>query len=79
VAVQSDKTQVEVGLIAREGMTGLPVVLGNDRTPHSTYVQDALLRAEPTLIEGTHFEILSREIEPDFLEDRSLNKGSGVE
>jgi CRP-like cAMP-binding protein len=30
---------VEVGLIGREGMTGLPVVLGDDRTPHSSYVQ----------------------------------------
>jgi CRP-like cAMP-binding protein len=41
VAVQSKETQVEVGLIGREGMTGLPVVLGDDRTPHSTYVQAA--------------------------------------
>jgi CRP-like cAMP-binding protein len=41
VAVQSKETQVEVGLIGREGMTGLSVVLGDDRTPHSTYVQAA--------------------------------------
>jgi CRP-like cAMP-binding protein len=41
VAVQSDKTQVEVGLIGREGMTGMPIVLGDDRTPHSSYVQAA--------------------------------------
>jgi CRP-like cAMP-binding protein len=40
VAVQK-KTEVEVGLIGREGMTGLPIVLGDDRTPHSTYVQVA--------------------------------------
>jgi len=39
VAVQK-KTQVEVGLIGGEG-TGLPIVLGDDRTPHSTYVQVA--------------------------------------
>jgi CRP-like cAMP-binding protein len=38
VAVQRGK-QVEVGLIGREGMTGLPIVLGNHRSPHSTYVQ----------------------------------------
>ena len=40
VAVQRGK-QVEVGLIGREGMTGLPIVLGNHRSPHSTYVQAA--------------------------------------
>ena len=41
VAGQSGGRQVEVGLIGREGMTGLPVVLGDDRTPYSTYVQAA--------------------------------------
>src|ERR1700758_587929 len=41
VAVQSTGKQVEVGLIGREGMTGLPIVLGNHRSPHSTYVQAA--------------------------------------
>jgi CRP-like cAMP-binding protein len=40
VAIQS-KTQVEVGLIGREGMTGLSVVLGNHRSPHATYIQSA--------------------------------------
>ena len=39
VAVQSKGKQVEVGLIGREGMTGLPIVLGNHRSPHATYVQ----------------------------------------
>jgi CRP-like cAMP-binding protein len=39
VAVQSNGKQVEVGLIGREGMTGLPIVLGNHRSPHATYVQ----------------------------------------
>lgn len=38
VAVQRGK-EVEVGLIGREGMTGLPIVLGNHRSPHSTYIQ----------------------------------------
>jgi CRP-like cAMP-binding protein len=33
VAVQSNGKQVEVGLIGREGMTGLPIVLGNHRSP----------------------------------------------
>jgi CRP-like cAMP-binding protein len=39
VAVQSKETQVEVGLIGREGMTGLPIVLGDYRTPYFAYVQ----------------------------------------
>src|SRR3954454_10554482 len=38
VAVQRGKN-VEVGLIGREGMTGLPIVLGNHRSPHATYIQ----------------------------------------
>ena len=41
VAVQRGGKQVEVGLIGREGMTGLPIVLGNHRTPHTTYMQAA--------------------------------------
>jgi CRP-like cAMP-binding protein len=39
VAVQSNGKQVEIGLIGREGMTGLPIVLGNHRSPHATYIQ----------------------------------------
>ena len=41
VALQADETRVEVGLIGREGMTGLAVVLGGDQSPHSTYIQVA--------------------------------------
>jgi CRP-like cAMP-binding protein len=41
VAVQANNTQVEVGLIGREGMTGLTIVLGNHRAPHATYMQAA--------------------------------------
>jgi CRP-like cAMP-binding protein len=41
VAVQSTGKRVEVGLIGREGMTGLPIVLGDHRSPHSTYIQVA--------------------------------------
>jgi CRP-like cAMP-binding protein len=40
VAVQRGK-EVEIGLIGREGMTGLPIVLGNHRSPHATYIQSA--------------------------------------
>jgi CRP-like cAMP-binding protein len=41
VAVQADNTQIEVGLIGREGMTGIAVVLGGDQSPHATYIQSA--------------------------------------
>ena len=41
VAVQADKTEVEVGLVGPEGMTGIAVVLGGDQSPHSTYIQFA--------------------------------------
>jgi len=32
---------IEVGLIGREGMTGLAVVMGTDRSPHDTFMQAA--------------------------------------
>ena len=41
VAVQSDDSRVEIGLIGREGMTGASVLLGNGQSPHSTYIQAA--------------------------------------
>jgi CRP-like cAMP-binding protein len=31
--------QIEIGMIGREGMTGLKVVLGDDRSPYETFVQ----------------------------------------
>jgi CRP-like cAMP-binding protein len=41
VAVQAKETNVEIGLIGREGMTGLAIVLGDHRSPHATYIQAA--------------------------------------
>ena len=35
------KRPIEVGLIGREGMTGLPVVLGNDRNSNEVFMQAA--------------------------------------
>jgi CRP-like cAMP-binding protein len=32
---------IEVGIIGREGMTGLAVIMGTDRSPHETYMQMA--------------------------------------
>jgi CRP-like cAMP-binding protein len=41
VAAQANEIQVEVGLIGREGTSGIPVILGSDRSPHATYIQSA--------------------------------------
>ena len=30
---------IEVGIVGREGMTGLSVIMGTDRSPHETYMQ----------------------------------------
>jgi CRP-like cAMP-binding protein len=32
---------IEVGIIGREGVTGMPVILGTDRSPHDTFMQVA--------------------------------------
>jgi CRP-like cAMP-binding protein len=32
---------IEVGLIGREGMTGLPILMGTDRSPHETFIRSA--------------------------------------
>jgi CRP-like cAMP-binding protein len=32
---------IEVGIIGRDGMTGLPVVMGTERSPHETFIQTA--------------------------------------
>jgi CRP-like cAMP-binding protein len=39
VANGTSKPSIEVGIIGREGMTGLAIVLGNDRAQHATYIQ----------------------------------------
>ena len=39
IAIGKNGHRLEVGLIGREGMTGLPVVIGNDRSPNETFVQ----------------------------------------
>ena len=41
VVITSRQTRVEVGLIGREGMSGIAVVLGGHQSPHSTYIQVA--------------------------------------
>jgi CRP-like cAMP-binding protein len=39
VVGKTGDTEVEVGVIGCEGVTGIPVLLGDDRSPNSTYMQ----------------------------------------
>jgi CRP-like cAMP-binding protein len=41
VAAGKQERRIETGFIGFEGMTGVPVVLGDDRSPHETFVQVA--------------------------------------
>lgn len=41
VTSSSRKRQIEVGIIGREGMAGVNVLLGENQSPHATYVQIA--------------------------------------
>jgi CRP-like cAMP-binding protein len=41
VANGTNKPSIEVGIIGREGMTGLAIVMGHDRAQHDTYIQVA--------------------------------------
>jgi len=39
VAVNAEDHRIEVGVIGKEGMTGYPLVFGDDRAQHSAYMQ----------------------------------------
>ena len=39
IAIGRNGHRLEVGLIGREGMTGLPVITGHDRSPNETFIQ----------------------------------------
>lgn len=41
VVAKSGPKEIEAGVIGREGMTGLAIVMGNDRSPNDCYVQVA--------------------------------------
>jgi CRP-like cAMP-binding protein len=41
IAIGKNGHRLEVGIIGRDGMTGLPVVLGSDRSPNETFIQVA--------------------------------------
>ena len=39
VAVNAEDHRIEVGVIGKEGLTGVPLILGDDRAQHSAYMQ----------------------------------------
>ena len=39
VAVDADDHRIEVGVVGFEGVTGVPLIMGDDRAQHSTYMQ----------------------------------------
>jgi CRP-like cAMP-binding protein len=39
IAQHPNGRRIEIGVIGCEGMSGTAIVLGNERTPHSTYIQ----------------------------------------
>src|SRR5689334_16440296 len=41
VAVGAGDRNIEIGLIGREGMSGMAIIMGGGRSPHSTYMQVA--------------------------------------
>lgn len=64
VASGKQERRIETGFVGFEGMTGVPVIMGDDRSPHETFVQvagaghcvetedlKALLKAHPALKE----------------------------
>jgi CRP-like cAMP-binding protein len=52
VARGDDGNEIEVGLIGREGMSGMVVVMGNHQSPHHVYVQ---ARGEAQRIKAARF------------------------
>ena len=39
VAVDAEDHRIEVGVIGYEGVTGVPLIMGDNRAQHSTYMQ----------------------------------------
>jgi CRP-like cAMP-binding protein len=56
--------RLEVGLIGCEGMTGLPIVLGNDRSPNETFMQ----------VSGNGIRITADKLRKAISQSRSLER-----
>jgi CRP-like cAMP-binding protein len=64
IAISKNGHQLEVGIIGREGMTGLPVVLGSDRSPNQTFIQ----------VDGTGSRIAADDLRQAMRESASLTR-----
>jgi CRP-like cAMP-binding protein len=64
IAIGKNGYRLEVGIIGRDGMTGLPVVVGNDRSPNETFIQ----------VEGEGFRIASGELREGMRKSPSLHR-----
>jgi len=64
IAIDKGGNRLEVGVIGREGMTGLPVVLGNDRSPHETFIQ----------VQGNGSRIAADDLRNAMLQSASLSR-----
>jgi CRP-like cAMP-binding protein len=64
IAIGKNGYRLEVGIIGREGMTGLPVVLGNDRSPNETFIQ----------VEGTGARISADDLRRAMRKSESLTR-----
>jgi CRP-like cAMP-binding protein len=64
IAVSAESQGIEVGLIGREGLIGLPLLLDCDRTPHRIFMQVA----------GAGFRIASSDLEEAMNASASLRK-----
>ena len=56
--------QVEVGLIGREGVSGMPIIMGDDRSPHSTNAQ----------VDGAGYRISARTLREKMDASPTLNR-----
>ncbi len=63
IAIGKNGDRLEVGLIGREGMTGLSVVTGNERSPNETFIQ----------VQGTGSRIKADDLRGAIRESRSLH------
>ena len=64
IAIGKNSHRLEVGIIGRDGMTGLPVVLGNDRSPNETFIQ----------VEGTGSRIAADDLRKAMRKSVSLSR-----
>ena len=64
IAIGKNSHRLEVGIIGREGITGLPIVLGNDRSPNETFIQ----------VEGTGSRVAADDLREAMRKSASLSR-----